>query len=380
MLHLLKYRFIQITRDYANLFWTMLFPIILGTLFYFSFGNSGLAGSGEIPWETVKVAVIEEDVSSRQAEAFRTFLEELDGDTIEITDINSEKKALRELKEERILGIYYVKDTPSLTVAKNGIQETILTSLLETYLQNASIIERTAIKHPERLEDALGSMENYQKQTKDISLGGKTLDPNVHYFFALIAYACLSGAFLGLQSTNDSQANLSTLGARRSVTPTNKLTLILIDLITLFTVHLICTLILNLYIAKVLGISLGNRPGVLLLVNLMGCMIGVSLGIVLGCIARFSINVKTGFVVAMTLFPSFLAGLMFGTMKHIIELHCPIVNRINPAAVLSDAFYCISVYNDRQLLIRSLLTLAAMSLLCILVAFYRIRRERYDSI
>lgn len=103
MLHLLKYRFIQITRDYANLFWTMLFPIILGTLFYFSFGNSGLAGSGEIPWETVKVAVIEEDVSSRQAEAFRTFLEELDGDTIEITDINSEKRRFGNLRKSASL-------------------------------------------------------------------------------------------------------------------------------------------------------------------------------------------------------------------------------------------------------------------------------------
>lgn len=380
MLHLIKYRFIQITRDYANIFWTLLFPIILGTLFYFSFGNSGLEGSGETPWDMVKVAVIEEDGSSRQAEAFLTFLEEMDGDAIEITDIKSEKKALRELKEEHILGIYYVKDTPSLTVAKNGIQETILKSLLETYRQNASIIERITTEHPERLESALSSLEDYREMTTDTSLGGKTLDPNVHYFFALIAYACLSGAFLGLQSTNDSQANLSPLGARRSVTPTNKLTLILIDLVTLFVVHLVCILILNLYIAKVLGISLGNRPGVLLLVNLMGCMIGVSLGIVLGCIARFSINIKIGFVVAMTLFPSFLAGLMFGNMKHIIELYCPIINRINPAAVLSDAFYCISVYNDEQLLIHSLLTLAAMSLLCIVIAFYRIRRERYDSI
>ncbi len=380
MLHLFKYRFIQVTRDYANIFWTLLFPIILGTLFYFSFGSSGLAGSGETPWDMVRVAVIEEDGTSVQAQAFRTFLNEMDGDAIEITDITSEGKALRALKEEQILGIYYVKDTPSLTVSKNGIQETILTSLLETYLQNASIIEKIAINHPENLEAALSSMEDYQEMTQDTSLGGKTLDPNVHYFFALIAYACLSGAFLGLQSSNDSQANLSPLGARRSVTPTNKLVLILIDFITLFIVHLICILILNLYIAKVLGISLGDRPGVLLLVNLMGCMIGVSLGIVLGCIARFSINIKTGFVVALTLFPSFLAGLMFGNMKHIIELYCPVINRINPAAVLSDAFYCISVYNDSQLLIRSLLTLAAMSLLFIIAAFYRIRRERYDSI
>lgn len=37
---------------------------------------------------------------------------------------------------------------------------------------------------------------------------------------------------------------------------------------------------------------------------------------------------------------------MFGGMKNVIEQHCPVINRINPASVLSDAFYCLSVYDD----------------------------------
>lgn len=60
------------------------------------------------------------------------------------------------------------------------------------------------------------------------------MDPNISYFFALIAYACLSGAFLGVQASFDGQANLSALGIRRSVTPTHKFRLILTDFLVLF--------------------------------------------------------------------------------------------------------------------------------------------------
>ena len=148
----------------------------------------------------------------------------------------------------------------------------------------------------------------------------------------------------------------------------------------LVAIHFINMLILNLYITKVLGISLGDNLPALLLVNLMGSIIGVCIGITLGCVSRLYIDLKYGLTVAITLFPGFLAGLMFGNMKNIIELHCPIINRINPAAVLSDAFYCMGIYNDMQRFTRCILILAVMSILLLAVAFFSVRRERYDSI
>ena len=380
MLHLLKYRFLQIIREYSVMFWSLAFPIILGTFYYLSFGNIGLAGTGETSWDSVPVAVITEDDTSDYALAFSQFLAELDGDMLKIEDISSEKEAMDDLKSGTIQGIYYVKDTPSLTVAENGINESILTALLDTYRQNSRLLQKIAITHPERITDALNAVYDYQSFTKDTSLGGKTLDSTVQYFLALIAYACLSGAFLGVRFAMDGQANLSALGARRSITPTHKLTLILIDMLVIVAVHFVDVLLLNLYIVKVLGFSLGDQTGTLILINLMGSLIGVCMGIVLGCVSRLSLGVRMGLCVALTLFPGFLAGLMFGNMKNIIEANCPVINRINPAAVLSDAYYCMSVYNDSARLTRSLIILAVMSLLCLIVAFLGVRRERYDSI
>lgn len=362
------------------MFWALIFPIILGTFFYLSFGSLGLEGTGESAWDAVKVAVIEEDTSSENARTFAAFLEELDGDTLDIRKVASEAEAKEALNEEEIQGIYYVKDIPSLTVAKNGLNESILTSVLTNYNQNAAMFQEIAIEHPENMQKAMEAAEDYRQTTQEVSLGGKSTDPNMQYFFALIAYACLSGAFLGVRSSFDSQANLSALGARRSITPTHKLKLILIDMLVLFVIHFFNILILNLYVIKVLGISLGDRIGALLLVDFMGSMIGVCLGLALGCVSKLSLGMKLGLTVLITLFPGFLAGLMFGNMKNLIELHCPMINRINPAAVLSDAFYCMGVYNDMERFARCLLILAVMSILLFIIAFLGVRRERYDSI
>ena len=380
MLHLFRYRFLQTIRNFPIMFWALVFPIILGTFFYISFGNAGLESTGESSWDEIKVSVVKEDVSSENARAFEEFLAQMDGETLDIQDISTEEKALKALDEEKISGIFYVKETPSLTVAKNGLNESILTSVLESFNQNSAMFQKIATTHPEKLPDAMEAMGDYRSSTLEVSLGGKDLNPSVQYFFALVAYACLSGAFLGVQSSIDGQANISALGARRSITPTHKLTLVMIDMAVLFIIHFFNILILCLYITKALKISLGNDIGSLLLVDFMGSMIGVCLGVAIGCLARMSLGLKMGVCVLFTLFPGFLAGLMFGNMKNIIELHCPIINRINPAAVLSDAFYCMGIYNDMERFTRCLLILAVMSVLLLTVAFLGIRRERYDSI
>lgn len=72
---------------------------------------------------------------------------------------------------------------------------------------------------------------------------------------------------------------------------------------------------------------------------------------------------------------------MNSNMKDLVEKHAPIINRINPAALISDAFYCINVYNDTAPgYYRNLVTLAVMSAAFVMASFLLIRRNRYDSI
>lgn len=373
--HLIKYRFLQTVREWSIMFWALAFPIVLGVFFYISFGSGDMGEEMEV----IPVAVIEEAGQTDSKTAFREFLNQLDGDTIKIKEMG-EKQALKELKGDDITGIFYMGEEKSLTVAKSDLETSILKSLLDSYNKNEAVIMKIAEEHPENIMKAMEETGNWRTMTEEVSLNGKTMNPNVSYFFALIAFACLSGAYLGVEGSFSAQANLSALGARRSVTPTHKLKLVIIDMFVLFTIQYINILILTLVIRFVFGVSLGgNIPGILL-VDLLGSLIGVSIGIMIGCISRLPAGIKMGVTVTCTLIPGFLAGLMFGNMKNIIEQHLPIVNRINPAAVLSDAFYCLGVYNDTVRFARSLIILGVMSVLFIGIAFMAVRRERYDSI
>ena len=188
MLFLFRYRFLQIIREYSVMFWALAFPLILGTLFYFSFGSAGLSATGESEWDMIKVSVLEnidpgdapdENEYFDNAEAFSEFLHALDGDTLEIVPADSEADALLALNEGDITGIYYAKEAPSLTVGKNGLNESILTSILDSYNQNAAMMKDIAMNHPESLLTAMEALGDYKQMTQDKALGGDTLDPNV---------------------------------------------------------------------------------------------------------------------------------------------------------------------------------------------------------
>ena len=65
MLHLLKYSFLSKIRNFNIVFWPLIFPLVLGTFFYFAFGNLD-----EADFQTISVGIVKED----QADLFFTCL------------------------------------------------------------------------------------------------------------------------------------------------------------------------------------------------------------------------------------------------------------------------------------------------------------------
>ena len=108
------------------------------------------------------------------------------------------------------------------------------------------------------------------------------------YFFALIAYACMSGAYLSIEAVRDTQTNLSPLGARRSITPYRKQFLIFIDMLVLIFIHFINVMILTFYVDYILDIDLGNNYLAILATNFMGSLIGICLGLSAICAILYS--------------------------------------------------------------------------------------------
>lgn len=373
MLHLIKYRFISTMRDWSSMFWALVFPILLGTLFFFAF-----KGIGTADMETISTAVVVEN----DDESFITFLDQMQNGEESLIKYKemSEEEALEKLKDRKISGIYYAKETPSLTVGGTGMEESILQSMLESYNSNASIIKNVIANNPEALEQTIESMSDYKNLIQEVSINGKEANGSLQYFLALIAMACLYGAFLGFNTALELKANLTALAMRRSITPTSRLKLIFVDLIVTFFIHFINMVIFLIYMRVILGIDLGDDIFRTLLVCLTGCLIGVALGIFIGSLGRMKEGGKIGLILLVTMGCSFGAGLMMAGIKNIIEQTCPIINRINPAALIADAFYCIGVYDNPERYTRDIATLGIMAAVLVFGAFLVVRRERYDSI
>ena len=440
MLHLMKYRLRLCLRDRSSMFWGLCFPLLLSTLFYFTIMQGGKDTS---VLEPVKVAFVscEADVDSAddsngQADvdlqagsdgqtdsSFSDFIHGLDGDTLQVTDMSG-KKADHALRTGKVTGIFTDGDPCSLKIAGNDIEENVLKSLLNAYNRNADTVSTIKKQQAEKLAAAGGSLavdgsslaagssavdgsslagssagddnslaagssaadsssladDSSHSYTHTVTLGGHSMDGNMQYFFALIAMTCLYGCFLGLNAALESRANLSPLGLRRSVTPTHKLKLVLSDMLVTFFMQTLNLLVLLLFLTRILGLDLGGSFGEILFVCAIGSMFGVSLGILTGSAGNWSEGVKIAILVSTCLILSFLAGLMVGDMKDIIEQHIPILNRINPAAVIADALYCLVIYEAPDRLHTDLILLGCMTAGFILLSFFAVRREHYDSL
>ena len=292
----------------------------------------------------------------------------------------TEEQAKEKLEDKKVSGIYYVGSEPTLTVAASGIEESILQSVLQSYENTRSTVQNIMKTHPEGIIEGLKAMMKQQDGVQEISLGGRTIDGNVQFFYALIAMGCLYGCFIGFGAAISLQANLTALAARRCVTPTHKLKLILSEQISSFLLGYVDVIILLLYLRYGLKLDFQGQMGRMLLICFLGSLIGVSMGIFVGSFGKMKEGAKIGIILGISMICSFLAGLMNNTMKDMVEKHAPLINRINPAALISDAFYCINVYDDTARYHRSLITLAVMSLVLVTASFLLIRRERYDSI
>lgn len=123
----------------------------------------------------------------------------------------------------------------------------------------------------------------------------------------------------------------------------------------------------------------GNIP-MIYLSGAIGAFAGISIGFFIGSVGRMSENVKGAIATSVSMFCCFLSGLMVGNMKSIVEEKCPIVNRLNPAALTSDLFYCLTIYDDYTRYIEKAVSLIIISLVFITGGFLLTRRKTYENL
>lgn len=374
-LHNLKYEFLQTLRQKEIIGWMMIFPIVLSTLFNLAFGN---LYEKDIAFSEIPVAVVEIQSDS----TFKTVMDELSsGDNALFdTQYTDEATAKKLLKNGDINSIIYVDSELSMAVSANGLMPSITRSFLEQYETQKAVITETIKNNPEKLQDVINVLSAEINCVDTIPLTNGNMNPYASYFQNLIAMVALFGTTSGLFAATSNQGNLSAIGARKCVSPAHKLKSTIASFLSAFFVQTLCTFLCITYIQFILNIDMGDKIAMLYISGAIGSFTGTSLGFLIGSIGKISEGAKVGICMSVIMGCCFLSGLMVGEMKAIIAEHCPIINKINPAALISDLFYCLTIYNDYSRYTQIIISLISMSFIFLAGGFLLTRRKKYASI
>lgn len=370
---LYKFRLKILLKDKVLFFWTLIFPIMLGTFFWLAF--SDITEKTE-HMEKIDAALVYNGEYENK-EQLDTFLQNISGKNgnIKLHEV-SENEAESMLKDGDVCGIINVSDKISLEFKDNGMQQTILKTMMDSYIQNEKLIMNIIKNNPEKLDAVIKSVSEEHTYNVEKSAASGDMDVYIQYYFALIAMSCLFGSSYGMKNAKDIQIMQSDVAKRRNVAPTGRMVNVLADFLSAVTVQTILFALLFIYLDIFLGINMGNRYGYILLAGFLAGVTGVGYGYMLGLLVKCSENFKEGIMRASTLLMCFLAGLMVGNMKYFIETNAPVINKINPAAVISDSFYSLCVFGDVKMYVRCILTLVVMSVVFFGISVVCIRRDR----
>lgn len=376
-IHVFKYRLKVLMRDKSMIFWTLLFPLVLAVLFKFTF--SGLGKSEN--FDPIPVGVID-NAAYQQDVAFQGVLKAVSaGDTpfLNVTIVSLED-GQKLLKEGKIKGYILSENQPSLVVQSSGMAQSIVKAFLDQYSQSQAAMSIAMSSGTVKIEDLITAASQRVQFTSQVPITGGKMDEALNYFYALLAMACMYGAFFGTQEVNQIQANISHHAARINLAPVHKLKLFLYSGSAGLLVQFVQMLLLLAFIVGILGIDFGNRIGWIVLTLFMGSFVGVSFGAFISAIVVGSESVKLAISLTVAMLGSMLSGMMYADVKYLVNAHAPILQYINPVNLISDAFYSLYYFTAMDRYFTNLVMLGVFAVIFSLGTYFLVRGRKYASL
>lgn len=335
-------------RDISFTFWGLMYPIILAGFFYI-----GFSGIANYDLETINLGIDKEN-------EVRYMLQDID--IFNVVEVS--KDYIDESINSGVIDGYVDKDL-DLIVDRSGLDQTIIKGVLDQIKQTIALNE---------------PMGNFDFSADYLESKTQKANSIIIIFYSLVAMVSTYGVFPGIETTNKVQANLSSVGARINITPIEKSTLVLSGVLVGLFINLLSNLILILFIQFVLGMELFTNIGYSSIFIVLGNLFGISLGVFIGVSNRKSPGVKTMISIMVTLFLSFLSGLMSVDMKILIDKKIPILGKINPISILTNNLYRINALGNTNNLGQGIALLILYSVILMGASYIFLRRRQYDSI
>lgn len=235
--------------------------------------------------------------------------------------------------------------------ASYDVNRAILESVATSYLQRVALIEDLSAHDPAALSDptAVQNALDLSVSVREVSLTHAQPDSMVRFYYALLGMASIFAAQLAEESVWHLQPTSSAAGARRAVSGTSRMRLLIPTIGACWAVSTTFLAIAFGYICLTAHIDFSGREGLCLVgiaaSSLLSCGIGTLVGALPG---RMGSDSRRGILTALTCLLSLFAGLygeptmeLADTVAHVF----PAATWLNPVCLIRDLFYTVYYYD-----------------------------------
>lgn len=400
--------------------WTLIFPIILATVFNFMFEPMRAKTS----IEAIDVAVVADD--SWNASPFSTVVEtlaEADEPLIALHAVTSEQEARDLLEQGAVEGAYLVeaidhgektalekgddadastasaaKDeatlAPHVILAPTGsgsadaishdVNRSIIESIVTNYLQSEALIQQATANNPAALADAeaVERALSLDVPVREVSLTHAQPDAMMIYYYALLGMASMFAAQLAEEHVWRLQPMASAEGARRAISGTSRMRLLIPTVGACWAVSSAFLAIAFGYICLTAHIDFGGREALCLAgitaASLLSCGIGAVVGALPGRLEKDS---RSGLLTAATCLLSLFAGLYGAPAMEIADAVVrafPAAAWLNPVCLIRDMFYSVYYYDTLVPFTLRLLACCGIAVALLSGATWLLRRSSHE--
>lgn len=270
--------------------------------------------------------------------------------------------------------------------ASYDVNRAILESVATSYLQSEALIEElathdpVALSDPTTIENALG----LSVSVREVSLTHAQPDSMVRFYYALLGMASIFAAQLAGESVWHLQPTSSAAGARRAVSGTSRMRLLIPTIGACWAVSTTFLAIAFGYICLTAHIDFSGREGLCLVgiaaSSLLSCGIGALVGALPG---RMGSDSRRGILTALTCLLSLFAGLygeptmeLADTVAHVF----PAATWLNPVCLIRDLFYTVYYYDTLVPFSLRLAACAGIAAVLLAVSAACMRRSAHEHL
>lgn len=387
MLTSFKTTVLSLLRNKSMLLWALLFPIVLTCIFMGMF--SGITSAYSAVGSDLGIV---RDAAYNSEEGLQQALHSISLSSgksgfVKASYFDSEKAARRAIEKKKIDSYITVDDSGGISLhvaqrslgANGSLPTTFLVSALNSYLHAQNAVGIVMSKEVPGGSTLASLTWNDGVQIKRLVLTKNAPDPDVRYYFSLLAMAVGIGASAAVLSIQKLQPTASAVGARQSISSTPRWRMLVGALLGSWLCQFVCMLAALLFMAVVARVNFGTGVAPLLLATAASSLTGCAAGALLGTIPHMEGGMVSGISCLLSLFTG-LYGTASQQIADTIEASAPILAHANPLWQITNCFYALLYYDTYAPFFTSIVALLIMTVIFLAIAAFRMRRVSHEQL